>query len=109
MDTNWAPVQVSSYASKVHTDFTGSKSREKFARAAGIPDGVKVRYVLVNAWRNISDTDPIYNNPLAVLDSTSVTDTEMVRVNEQLKHGAHCQSWDGMTTNNCAEQYRLSA
>ena len=33
----------------------------------------------------------------------------MVRVNEQLKHGARCQSRDGMSTNDCAEQYRLSA
>jgi len=104
-----APVQVSSYASKVHTDFTGSKSAEKFCRAAGLPDGVKVRYVLINAWRNISDTDPIYNHPLAVFDSTSVTDAEMVRVNEQLKHGARCQFRDGMSTNDCAEQYRLTA
>jgi len=108
-DFNWAPVQVSSYASKVHTDFTGSKSAEKFYRAAGIPEGVKVRYVLVNAWRNISETDPVYNNSLAVLDSTSVTEKEMVRVNEQLKHGARCQFRDGMTTNDCAEQYRLTA
>jgi len=106
---NWAPVQVSSYASKVHTDFTGSKSAEKFYRAAGIPEGVKARYVLINAWRNISETDPVYNHPLAVLDSTSVTAEEMVRVNEQLKHGARCQFRDGMSTNDCAEQYRLTA
>merc|ERR1712137_865872 len=32
----------------------------------------------------------------------------MVRVNEQLKHGAHCQFRDGMTTTDCAEQYRLT-
>jgi len=106
---NWAPAQVSSYASKVHTDFTGSKSAEKFYRAAGIPDGVKVRYVLINAWRNISETDPVYNHPLALLDSTAVTEEEMVRVNEQLKPGARCQFGDGMSTNDCAEQYRLTA
>merc|ERR1711998_736208 len=84
---SWAPVQVSSYASKVHTDFTGSKSAEKFSRAAGIPEGLKVRYVLVNAWTNISETHPVYNQPLALLDSTSITDQEMVRVNEHLKRG----------------------
>jgi len=106
---DWAPVQVSSYASKVHTDFTGSKSAEKFYRAAGIPEGVKVRYVLINAWRNISETDPVYNQPLALLDSTSITDEEMVRVNEHLKRGARCQFRDGMSTNDCAEQYRLTA
>jgi len=105
----WAPAQVSSYASKVHTDFTGSKSAEKFYRAAGIPEGTKVRFCLINAWRNISETDPVYNNPLALLDSTAVTEGEMVRVNEQLKHGARCQFRDGMSTNDCAEQYRLSA
>jgi len=107
-EANWAPVQVSSYASKVHTDFTGSKSAEKFYRAAGVPEGVKVRYVLINAWRNISETNPIYNHPLALLDSKSITEGEMVRVNEQLKHGARCQSRDGMSTNDCAEQYRLT-
>merc|ERR1711998_632086 len=106
---NWAPVQVSSYASKVHTDFTGSKSAEKFSRAAGIPEGLKVRYVLVNAWRNISETHPVYNQPLALLDSTSITDQEMVRVNEQLSAGARCAFRDGMSTNECAEQYRLTA
>jgi len=105
----WAPVQVSSYASKVHTDFTGSKSAEKFYRAAGIPEGMQVRYVLINAWRNISEEHPVYNQPLALLDSTSITEEEMVRVNEQLKHGARCQFRDGMSTNDCAEQYRLTA
>jgi len=106
---HWAPVQVSSYASRVHTDFSGAKSAEKFYRAAGVPEGVKVRYVLINAWRNISDTHPVYNQPLALLDSASVTDGEMVRVNEPLKHGARCQFRDGMSTNDCAEQYRLTA
>jgi len=33
----------------------------------------------------------------------------MVRVNEQLKPGAQCQTLDGMSTNDCAEQYRLTA
>jgi len=108
-EAGWAPVQVSSYASKVHTDFTGSKSAEKFYRAAGIPEGVKVRYVLVNGWRNISDTAPVYNHPLAVLDSRAVKESELVRVNESLKRGARCQSRDGMSTNDCAEQYRLTA
>jgi len=32
-----------------------------------------------------------------------------VRVNEHLKHGARCQFQDGMSTNDCAEQYRLTA
>jgi len=107
-EANWAPVQVSSYASKVHTDFTGSKSAEKFYRAAGIPEGVKVRYMLLNGWRNISDTEPVYNHPLALLDSKSVTAEEMLRVNEQLQHGARCQFRDGMSTAECAEQYRLT-
>ena len=47
----------------------------------------------------------MYNYPLALLDSTAVTQKEMVRVNEQLKPGARCQSGDGMSTNDCAEQY----
>ena len=107
-EAHWAPVQVSSYANKVHTDFTGSKSAEKFYRAAGIPQGVKARYVLINVWRNISETDPVYDNPLAVLDTASITNDQMVRVNEQLERGARCQFRDGMTTTNCAEQYRLT-
>jgi len=100
-----APVQVSSYATKVHTDFTGSKSAEKFYRTA-IPNGVKARYVLINAWRNISE-EPVYNHSLACLDTTSITNEELVRVNEQLKPGGLCNFRDGMTTTDCAEQYRL--
>merc|ERR1719198_1631355 len=57
----------------------------------------------------MAESDPVYNQPLAVLDSTSVRDEEMVRVNEQLKHGARCAFRDGMSTNDCAEQYRLAA
>merc|ERR1711998_436030 len=51
-------------------------SAEKFSRAAGVPEGLKVRYV---------------------------------RVNEQLSAGARCAFRDGMSTNECAEQYRLTA
>lgn len=102
---------VASYASVIHTDFTGSKSAEKFYRAAGIPEGVKVRFVLLNTWRNISEADPVYNNALACCDASSISNDELVRVDELLKPGAACQDYDGSVQahRECAEQYRLTA
>lgn len=102
---------VASYASVIHTDFTGSKSAEKFYRAAGIPEGVKVRFVLLNTWRNISEVDPVYNNALACCDASSISNDELVRVDELLKPGAACQDYDGSVQahRDCAEQYRLTA
>lgn len=103
---------VASYASVIHTDFTGSKSAEKFYRAAaGIPEGVKVRFVLLNTWRNISPVDPVYNNALACCDASSISSEELVRVDELLKPGAACQDYDGSVQahRDCAEQYRLTA
>jgi peptidoglycan hydrolase-like protein with peptidoglycan-binding domain len=102
---------VASYASVIHTDFTGSKSAEKFYRAAGIPEGVKVRFVLLNTWRNISENDPVYNNALACCDASSISSDELVRVDELLKPGAACQDYDGSVQahRECAEQYRLTA
>jgi len=102
---------VASYASVVHTDFTGSKSAEKFYRAAGIPQGLKVRFVLLNTWRNISEVDPVYNNALACCDASSVSSEQLVRVDELLKPGAACQDYDGSVQahRECAEQYRLTA
>jgi hypothetical protein len=66
------------YATVVHTDFCAANSVKKFYRTNGIPPGVKVRYMLINAWRNISDT-PIYNNSLACVDTTSVDPEHFVR------------------------------
>jgi len=102
---------VASYASVVHTDFTGSKSAEKFYRAAGIPEGLKVRFVLLNTWCNISEVAPVYNNALACCDASSVCSEELVRVDELLKPGAACQDYDGSVQahRECAEQYRLTA
>jgi hypothetical protein len=102
---------VHSYASVVHTDFTGSKSAEKFYRIGGVPAGVKVRYVLLNSWRNINEHEPVYNNPLACLDASCVVQEELVRVDELLKPGAACKDYDGSVQahRECAEQYRLTA
>jgi len=102
---------VASYAGVVHTDFTGSKSAEKFYRVSGIPSGLKVRYVLLNTWRNISEAHPVYNNPLACLDSSNVAPSDLVRVDELLKPGAACRDSHGTVQahRECAEQYRLTA
>jgi peptidoglycan hydrolase-like protein with peptidoglycan-binding domain len=102
---------VHSYASVVHTDFSGSKSAEKFYRVSGIPAGVKVRYVLINTWRNINEHEPVYNDSLACLDASSIHNEELVRVDELLKPGAACKDYDGSVQahRECAEQYRLSA
>jgi peptidoglycan hydrolase-like protein with peptidoglycan-binding domain len=102
---------VHSYATVVHTDFTGSKSAEKFYRAAGIPASVKVRYVLLNTWRNIHEHEPVYNDSLACLDASSIASEELVRVDELLKPGAACKDYEGSVQahRECAEQYRLTA
>ena len=100
---------VASYATTIHTDFTGSKSAEKFYRAAGIPEGTKAQYVLLNAWRNISETEPVYNDALACCDTTSVSEHERIRVDELLKPGAACKDYSGDSKGECAEQYRLTA
>mmetsp|Transcript_99003 Transcript_99003/g.171580 ORF Transcript_99003/g.171580 Transcript_99003/m.171580 type:complete len:583 (+) Transcript_99003:77-1825(+) len=102
---------VHSYATVVHTDFTGSKSAEKFYRAAGIPTSVKARYVLLNTWRNIHEHEPVYNDSLACLDASSIVSEDLVRVDELLKPGAACKDYDGSVQahRECAEQYRLTA
>jgi len=95
---------IASYASVVHTDFCASKSVEKFYRTSGLPSGAKVRYQLVNTWRNISEKDPVYNDALACCDTTSVTNEEFLRFDEPLNARAapgRPGDW--------AQQYRLTA
>ena len=58
--------------------------------------GVAGKFILINAWRNISDTDPIYNNTLACCDQQTVDEPEdYISVDVPLTPEAH------------AEQYRL--
>merc|ERR1711871_870256 len=95
---------IASYASVVHTDFCASKSVQKFYRTSGLPSGAKVRYQLVNTWRNISEKDPVYNDALACCDTTSVTNEEFLRFDEPLNARAapgRPGDW--------AQQYRLTA
>jgi len=99
---------VAGYAGVVHTDYCGSNAVKKFYRANGIPPDVKVRYMLINTWRNISET-PIHNNTLCVMDTTSVDESSFLRFDEPLKPGASCRSTvDGSSLGDCAEQYRLN-
>jgi hypothetical protein len=101
--------QVAGYAGVVHSDYCGANAVKKFYRANGIPDGIKVRYMLINTWRNISDSAHIHNNTLACVDTTSVDNADFVRFDEPLKPGAACRSSkNGASLGDCAEQYRLT-
>lgn len=68
----FAGTKVNGYASVVHTDFASSKAVEKIFQTNGVPSCVKLRTVLVNAWRSTDEDSPIRNNALALCDSTSV-------------------------------------
>jgi len=89
----------------VHTDYCGTNAVKKFHRSVGIPPGVKVRYTLINTWRNIA-AEPIHNNTLACVDSTSVSPDDFVRFDEPLKYGAVCRDKNGNSLGSCAEQVR---
>ena len=99
---------VAGYASVVHSDYCAKRSAEKFTGADGTSQ-LKVRYMLLNTWRNISDDRPIYNNSLAVCDATSVDqDRDFRRVDAPLKRDAACMQYNtGASSGDCAEQYRL--
>ena len=102
--------QVSGYAGVVHSDYCAKRSSLSFLRANGVPENVKVRYQLINAWRNIDDKNPIFNNTLACCDTTSVDDErDFVRFDAPLKDGAHCMNYrNGLSLGQCAEQYRMT-
>merc|ERR1740138_1590765 len=97
---------VNGYANVVHTDFRARRSVQKFFEqpqsqrmtrpvAAGVPHG---KWMLLNTWRNISDTNPIYNNTLACCDQQTVSSPDdYVSVDVPLSAEAH------------AEQYRLAS
>ena len=92
---------VNGYANIVHTDFRAKKSVEKFyqrpdhhekshAEGGAMAGGVAGKFILINAWRNISDTDPIYNNTLACCDQQTVSSPEdFARVDVPLTAQAH--------------------
>jgi hypothetical protein len=98
---------VNGYANVVHTDFRAKKSVEKFyqqpdhramASAHGRPHAQQGKYMLLNAWRNISDKHPIYNNTLACCDQqTIISPDDYISVDVPLTPEAH------------AEQYRLAS
>lgn len=95
---------VNGYANVVHTDFRARRSVQKFYEQAdshemtrpargGAPHG---KWMLINTWRNISDSNPIYNNTLACCDQQTVSSPDdYVSVDVPLSADAH------------AEQYRL--
>merc|ERR1711998_249518 len=92
---------INGYAGVVHTDFRADRAHE-LARSKG--SGKKEmfssqrdrqRFMIVNTWRNISDTHLIYNNTLALCDGKTVKDVLPCDV----------QHPNGKTS----EQYRLNA
>jgi hypothetical protein len=91
---------VNGYANVVHTDFRARRSVQKYyEQPAHVRDGDGTengKYIMINAWRNISDTAPIYNNTLACADQTTIrSPDDYLRVDVPL------------TPEATAEQYRL--
>ena len=67
---------VNGYVSVVHTDFRMEKAYD-LANKLSKPGDVNVRdannrFMFINAWRNVSDRDPIYNNTLCCCDGKTV-------------------------------------
>ena len=66
---------VNGYVSVVHTDFRMEKAYELARKLSGGNADVRdrhSRFVFINAWRNVSSKDPIYNNTLACCDGNTV-------------------------------------
>jgi len=68
---------VQGYAGGIHSDSSPPSADDLFNSMVGTLDGKLAekyktgRYLYINAWRNITD-EPIQQNPLAVLDETSL-------------------------------------
>ena len=88
---------VNGYVSVVHTDFRMEKAYELARRLSkGDADARdrNSRFMFINAWRNVSSKNPIYNNTLACCDGKTVENVLSCDVRLP----------DGKT----AQQYRLS-
>lgn len=84
--------QVDGYAVNAHVDFSAMTAartaREQLYRVSA-PDRaryVRGRYMLVSAWRNISDRQPIQNNHLAVIDGSTLAPEDIVLVDMQYEN-----------------------
>merc|ERR1719387_144976 len=93
---------VNGYANVVHTDFRAKRSVQRYyEQPVSVRDGngaANGKYIMINAWRNISDTAPIFNNTLACCDQTSVSSPDdYLSVDVPL------------TAEATAEQYRLKS
>eukprot|EP00929_Paragymnodinium_shiwhaense_P094315 TRINITY_DN54814_c1_g1_i1.p1 TRINITY_DN54814_c1_g1~~TRINITY_DN54814_c1_g1_i1.p1 ORF type:complete len:581 (+),score=74.91 TRINITY_DN54814_c1_g1_i1:84-1745(+) len=87
MQDNSPLVRVGGYARHAHADYTASTAattarqqlltvedatlRQRLARG---------RYVLFNAWRSISDTEPVQNHHLAILDASTLSVDDLVAI-----------------------------
>lgn len=81
-----APGGVGGYATNAHADYTPSTAAGTFSQQLQRIEPVCVRerfqcgrYMLINAWRNISQS-PVRSNPLACLDARSLSEEDLVFV-----------------------------
>lgn len=72
---NEIATSIQGYANGVHSDTHPESAEGAYAFIATQVDSEfrQGRYLYMNLWRNIDDTNPVLANPLAVLDQTSVT------------------------------------
>eukprot|EP00746_Dinoflagellata_sp_MGD_P166340 gnl/MRDRNA2_/MRDRNA2_96160_c0_seq1.p1 gnl/MRDRNA2_/MRDRNA2_96160_c0~~gnl/MRDRNA2_/MRDRNA2_96160_c0_seq1.p1 ORF type:complete len:644 (-),score=91.92 gnl/MRDRNA2_/MRDRNA2_96160_c0_seq1:171-2102(-) len=87
---------INGYAQIVHSDYCAKKSVEKVYENENVSEQLQGKYMLINAWRNISEQHPIYNNTLACCDALSVNVADFRRINVPLGENK-----------STAEQYRL--
>lgn len=89
----------SHYASVVHTDFAARKAEEKIRERGALYRNLKGKYMLINAWRNISEAHPVLDNALACCDAQSIDALDFLRAEVPL-------DTDAAET---AEQYHLTS
>lgn len=86
--------EASGYHSMVHCDYTPASAAATFQWQLSLlsnlgEDQAKYangRFMLVNAWRNIREKDPILNNHLAVCDATSVAFEDLIHADDADDH-----------------------
>ena len=74
------------YVAKVHTDYSLGQGKQLAEKALGKElDTSEFYYRIVNVWRSIMK-EPISQNPLAVLDTSSVKEEDISRIHLMLNN-----------------------
>ena len=81
-------------AGAVHCDYTSKNSLNMYDTMCPKEIRGRGRFLVINAWRNISDTNPIVNDHLAMCDATSlVAPDDFVHFDVTQKNGTVSESY----------------